>query len=515
VESAKTSQPAGAKAQPQKKKLSAKEILADIREGMSDQAFEQKYHLTRAGRENLFKQLIAKGLMSEAELQWRSKLLKSQEASNVVPAPQEPRSDPPTETPGLIADPPPQAHRADISKEKLNGIAKSFQMLVNRGVITAEESSEVINGIEIGTISYEYASNLLQEFGEKPPTLSESPLTSESKGGSIASKFRDGSWIEEKKILVLVLIFASPLGLYGLWKTSRFPILTKIIVAIITVILVALLNIFAIYVWIIAGVAALSYVLLGRFKGAKQRVTKVAETARETMPKAQEALKGAKERITQVASPLRGQKTAVPDQSKAAAIQATRSSEPVSAEEVKKALEILEKARRDLVGIFGDIGILAVGGGGGAIAAGTIAAFFGATSIWGLTTAGAFVGLSIAGKTPWLFFIGCAIGGAALAFGVSRLVKNSAKAMTNRKWTIEQLREQVKKREEDARKAKVGKTQMVKLIECLQMLLSNQEKTGITPEECEALIEGVKSGKITYEVAFASVEDYLKDLKEE
>jgi hypothetical protein len=237
VESAKTSQPAGIAPQPQRK-LSAKEILADIREGMSDQALEQKYRLTPDGREKVFKTLLAKGLMGEAELQWRSKLLKSQEASNIVPTHQSPTIPTPV-------DPP-------------------------------------------------------RESDDKPPVPTENPLTSESESSSVSSKLSDESWIENKRILILLLIFASPLGLYGIWKTSRFQKATKAILAVVTVLLALAFYWIAIPVWLVAGTVILGYGLWGRISGAKQRVTQVAGTALQTMPKAQEALKGAKERIAQV-----------------------------------------------------------------------------------------------------------------------------------------------------------------------------------------------------------------------
>ena len=40
------------------------------------------------------------------------------------------------------------------------------------------------------------------------------------------------------------------------------------------------------------------------------------------------------------------------------------------------------------------------------------------------------------------------------------------------------------------------------------MLLSNGK---MTPEESDGLINGIKGGNITYEFAFASVEEYLKE----
>ena len=329
MESAKTSKPAGVASQPQRK-LSAKEILADIREGMSDRDLEQKYRLTPDGREKVFKTLIAKGLMTEAELQWRNKLLKSQEASNIVPTPQSPSMPTPV-------DPP-------------------------------------------------------RETDEKPLPPTESPSTPDSKTASLASKFRHGYWLEDKKILILLLVLAAPLGLYGLWKTSRFQTVTKAILAFVTAVLVIPLPQIAIPLWVIVSVAALGYVLWGHLKGAKQQVSPAS-------------------------APLQhGQQTvSVPGQS-AQVTQPARSAGPVSAEEIEEAIKRMESARRDMFGIAGNVGILGIGAAGGGIAAVAVAAFFGATSIWGVTRAGKSLGLSVQGSTPWTWIIGCAIVGAVSGF---------------------------------------------------------------------------------------------------
>ena len=56
---------------------------------------------------------------------------------------------------------------------------------------------------------------------KKPLPPTESPSTPDSKTASLASKFRNGSWFRDKKILILLLVLAAPLGLYGLWKMSQ------------------------------------------------------------------------------------------------------------------------------------------------------------------------------------------------------------------------------------------------------------------------------------------------------
>jgi MFS family permease len=185
-----------------------------------------------------------------------------------------------------------------------------------------------------------------------------------------------------------------------------------------------------------------------------------------------------------------------------------RSAGPVSAEEIEEAIKRMESARRDMFGIAGDVGILGIGAAGGGIAAVAVAAFFGATSIWGVTRAGKWMGLSVHGGTPWIWIIGCAVVGAALAFSVSRLIRSGAQAAERRKRNIDELKRDVEKRRKEAEKSTVDKDKFGKLVESLTMLLSNGK---ITPEESDGLIEGIKSGGMSYEFAFSFIEELLRE----
>ena len=79
MESSKTNQPtSGVVAQPQKKTVSAKEIVADIKSGMSDRSLEQKYQLDQSGLDNLFSKLISAKFITEEELRGRRNVVKDQ-----------------------------------------------------------------------------------------------------------------------------------------------------------------------------------------------------------------------------------------------------------------------------------------------------------------------------------------------------------------------------------------------------------------------------------------------------
>ena len=94
-------------------------------------------------------------------------------------------------------------------------------------------------------------------------------------------------------------------------------------------------------------------------------------------------------------------------------------------EQLLKGIEQLEKKPTDKVGILADIGITGVGAVLGAAGAGVLATAAGATSIPVLTTVGSWVGVTLVGATPIGWVVGTAAAGAAVAYGVSRLVKGS------------------------------------------------------------------------------------------
>lgn len=58
----------------EKQKLSAKAVVADIREGMDDRDLMMKYSLSAKGLESAFKKLIAAGALTDAELRARTPL---------------------------------------------------------------------------------------------------------------------------------------------------------------------------------------------------------------------------------------------------------------------------------------------------------------------------------------------------------------------------------------------------------------------------------------------------------
>ncbi len=58
--------------------IKAKEVVADIRDGMTDFALTEKYDLSPRGFERLLSHLVDSGLLGERELEEREQLTTSQ-----------------------------------------------------------------------------------------------------------------------------------------------------------------------------------------------------------------------------------------------------------------------------------------------------------------------------------------------------------------------------------------------------------------------------------------------------
>jgi hypothetical protein len=52
-----------------------------------------------------------------------------------------------------------------------------------------------------------------------------------TKGEGIMESHRVKNWYDKKAIVVLLLVFFSPVGIYALWKNSEFPRKTKVILS--------------------------------------------------------------------------------------------------------------------------------------------------------------------------------------------------------------------------------------------------------------------------------------------
>ncbi|HEY9673148.1 MAG TPA: hypothetical protein V6D50_06910 [Chroococcales cyanobacterium] len=179
-------------------------------------------------------------------------------------------------------------------------------------------------------------------------------------------------------------------------------------------------------------------------------------------------------------------------------------------EQLLKAIEQLERNPTDKLGIFADIGIAGVGAALGVAGAGTLATAAGATSIPVLTTVGSWVGVTLVGATPIGWVVGTAAAGAAVAYGVSRLVKGSGYNEGKTKQLLIQLKERSEEVEAKERTSSIGdedKTQFhILLKEPVRLDL-------ISPKQAQDLITAVENGQLPLKEAYKLVQDVIESAK--
>ncbi len=136
----------------EKKTLSAKMVLADFMNGLSDDELMTKYQISAKGLQSLIDKMIASGMLKRADVEARAEWIQSR------------------------------------------------QELRHRTVPPLNESSVPAQGTS------------------KPSSPQVNPDQRENEEITVRSLF--GDWHENKRTLILLLIFATPIGLYGLYKTS-------------------------------------------------------------------------------------------------------------------------------------------------------------------------------------------------------------------------------------------------------------------------------------------------------
>jgi len=180
----------------------------------------------------------------------------------------------------------------------------------------------------------------------------------------------------------------------------------------------------------------------------------------------------------------------------------------LSAEDYIKALERMKKSPKDRIGTLASLGAVGLGAAGGVAASTAIAGVAGATSIWGLSTVGSLVGVSVVAATPVGWVIGSAAGAAAIAYGVSKLVRSGGRADAIKEMNIRELQEEIEKRRKDAQKATVTEDKFKDLVESLQLLVKNKH---ISQAMSTELLAGVQKGTIPYDTAFSNIQKLLAE----
>jgi len=168
-----------------------------------------------------------------------------------------------------------------------------------------------------------------------------------------------------------------------------------------------------------------------------------------------------------------------------------------------KALESLRKSGRDKVGLFGGMISTGIGTTGGIAASGMIASAAGASTFLGSSTLGSLLGGVFVTATPVGWVIGAAVGGAALAYGASRLVRSGSKHDEKRKMYARELHEKI---ERDTAKVASLRDDSEKLKVFADSLLSLTINNKISQEHGSRLLHSVLTKKTSFEYAYNTLQ---------
>lgn len=179
----------------------------------------------------------------------------------------------------------------------------------------------------------------------------------------------------------------------------------------------------------------------------------------------------------------------------------------VCKKQLLKVIDDLEASPSDRVRILGDLGITSVGIGLGAAAAGTVATIAGATSIPVVSAAASWLGITAVAATPVGWVIGAALAGGALAYGVSRLIRDGGMSEGRKRELLQVYKERLQevKRREQAKE--IAAPDRNRFITSLREMI---EKDAITPKKAFHLIDAVERGAMPLSQAYSLVAGLLE-----
>lgn len=174
-----------------------------------------------------------------------------------------------------------------------------------------------------------------------------------------------------------------------------------------------------------------------------------------------------------------------------------------------KLIDDLERTPEDKGRILGDVGITAIGAGLGAAAVGTVAAAVGATSIFGVTSAAGWLGLTVVAATPVGWVLGGAAAAGAAAYTVSRLIRNGGMSEGKKAELLNRYREESRKIAVKETAGNIADSDRTSFIIALRDLIS---KDVIPPDVAFRFIEQVESGSLPISQAFALISELLREV---
>ena len=172
-----------------------------------------------------------------------------------------------------------------------------------------------------------------------------------------------------------------------------------------------------------------------------------------------------------------------------------------------KVIDDLEASPSDRVRILGDVGITSVGIGLGAAAAGTVATIAGATAIPVVTTAASWLGVTAVAATPVGWVVGAALAGGALAYGVSRLIRDGSLSEGRKRELLQVYRERL---QEMQRREQVQEITALDRNRFITSLREDIDKDAISPQRAFQLIDAVERGAMPLSQAYSLVAGLLE-----
>ncbi|WP_427772362.1 hypothetical protein [Comamonas thiooxydans] len=172
-----------------------------------------------------------------------------------------------------------------------------------------------------------------------------------------------------------------------------------------------------------------------------------------------------------------------------------------------KVIDDLEASPSDRVRILGDVGITSVGIGLGAAAAGTVATIAGATAIPVVTTAASWLGVTAVAATPVGWVVGAALAGGALAYGVSRLIRDGSLSEGRKRELLQVYRERLQEMQRREQVQEITALDRNRFITSLREVI---DKDAISPQRAFQLIDAVERGAMPLSQAYSLVAGLLE-----
>jgi hypothetical protein len=255
----------------ERKKISAKEAVRDIRSGMDDGSLMEKYELSPDGLQSLYDKLVNKGFIDLAEMR---RHLSGFLGSVIIPEAElspESSKDTSMETkPARMINARESAQdiRSGFTDAMLmkkygltpKGLNSLFEKLMSLGLLTQRDRDRRHLGIEDHTVDLREEklslSDAFRQLGLHATTseaveidtdsepFTSSPVVKESakkiaaplhervvssRKESLEAVLSQNPWYDRPIILILFLIGIFPLGLYGLFRTRRLSAATKVL----------------------------------------------------------------------------------------------------------------------------------------------------------------------------------------------------------------------------------------------------------------------------------------------